>query len=474
MTTRMSLRRRLYLAAAVLVSVLGVTGVMLVRSVEASEFNRVDQQLTWLRAAALPAPGIVGLAPAQISVAGRASGAFQQSAPVPSKITFIGDFYVATVRGGHRTVIATPLDAAGQSPQTPVVTATAIGQSLRAVTVPSLVGAGHWRAALIREPGPDQEVLMALSLNQVDATITRLRLAVIAGGVLAVVVVAAAGFWVERLGLAPIAEITRVADRIAAGDRSRRVTGLPPGTEAGHLARAFNVMLDDQQRIEERLRQFVADASHELRTPLSVVQGFAGLWRQGELRSGDAHDDAMRRIGQESARMSRLVEDLLLLAHLDQGQPLERTSIDLVPLIREVTLDVSATHPSRTIDMDAAGQVRTQGDEASLRRVIVNLVSNAVTHTPSSATVTVHAAERSGQVSLEVTDSGPGMDHHGVQHAFDRFWRGDTSRTRAGSGLGLSIVAGIVSAHRGEVSLYSDPARGTTVRVVLPAGGPSS
>ena len=167
--------------------------------------------------------------------------------------------------------------------------------------------------------------------------------------------------------------------------------------------------------------------------------------------------------------MAKLVEDLLLLARLDEGRPLDRVPVDLVSLIEEVISDVSASHPSRTVMFDTASPVVVYGDAASLRRVVLNVVTNAVTHTPASATVAVHTAAESGHGVLEVRDSGPGMDPDNVTHVFDRFWRAEASRTRSGSGLGLSIVAGIVRAHDGEVTLDSSPDRGTVVSIVLPS-----
>ena len=168
-------------------------------------------------------------------------------------------------------------------------------------------------------------------------------------------------------------------------------------------------MLDEQQSLESRLRQFVADASHELRTPVSVILGVTDLWRQGELRSGEARDDVMRRIGQSGARMAGLVEDLLLLARLDEGRSLSSGPVDLSRLIDAVVEDASATHPLRTVCVDAPGPIMVEGEEASLRQVIVNLVTNSLTYTPPTATIIVHAASMGDKVVFEVADSGPGM-----------------------------------------------------------------
>jgi two-component system OmpR family sensor kinase len=227
-------------------------------------------------------------------------------------------------------------------------------------------------------------------------------------------------------------------------------------------------MLDEQEALEARLRQFVADASHELRTPVSAIQGFLQLWQQGHLREGPKFDDAVRRIGQESARMAGLVEDLLTLARLDEGQPLVRDKVDLVRLVDDVVLAAYSTHPSRHIRIEGDGAAVVSGDPRALRQVIANLVTNALIHTPLTASVTICVTACPGAVQVEVADTGPGMDAESAAHAFDRFWRGDASRSRAGSGLGLPIVGGIVAAHGGQLKMETAPGEGTVVQVVLP------
>jgi two-component system OmpR family sensor kinase len=299
--------------------------------------------------------------------------------------------------------------------------------------------------------------------------------AILIAAVAVVVAMGAAGWWLLRLGLRPIAEVTQVADAIAGGDRSRRVRGGAPGTEAHHLARAFNVMLDEQAATEVKLRQFVADASHELRTPVTAIGGFADLWRQGAV-DPDQLDDVMRRIGQESARMRGLVEDLLLLARLDQGRALSLEPVDLAALAADAVLDASATHPSRQVSLHAPAPVLVQGDEARLRQVLANLLSNALTHTEPATTVAVRTERRGEAALLAVSDDGPGMTPDAASRAFDRFWRADPSRARArtGAGLGLAIVRSIVAAHQGEVRLDTAAGEGTTVRVVLPLAASAS
>jgi two-component system OmpR family sensor kinase len=227
-------------------------------------------------------------------------------------------------------------------------------------------------------------------------------------------------------------------------------------------------MLDDLQADEDRLREFVANASHELRTPVSVIRSITELWGQGHLRSGAPFDDALRRIGQESARMRSLVEELLLLARLDEDRPLAQVPVDFVSVVQGAVLDESASYPSRSMGYEGSDSVVVLGDEPALRQVVTNLVHNALVHTPSTARVTVRLAGRHEMVVLEVTDSGPGMNPEDAARAFDRFWRADANRSRPGSGLGLPIVTAIASAHGGSVAMDTSPEAGTTVRVVLP------
>lgn len=450
----MTLRLRLGIAAGLLIGVLGIVGYVLIGTVERSQLEQIDQQLT---AAAMPA-----------AVFPRAGGSTFTRRPPLEPDNALSNIYVAVVSKTHRDVALDPSLTRGDVPRIPTTTSELGRPALRPVTVGSVSGSERWRAILFTRPGTTRQVLVAISMSRADATAAELRLAVLVAGAILLAVLTAAAFWVGRLGLRPIAEVTEVADSIAAGARSRRVTSARSGTEAGHLARAFNVMLDEQDALEVRLRQFVADASHELRTPVSAIQGFVELWRQGHLRQGQPFEDAVRRIGQESARMARLVEDLLMLARLDEGHAVDCNPVDLVSLVDEVVLDAASTHPSRCIQTETHGRVIVRGDKDALRRIISNLIINALVHTPSTASITVRVASLPNEASLEVADTGAGMGVESAPHAFDRFWRADISRSRPGSGLGLPLVAAIVAAHRGQVKMDTKAGQGTVVRVVLP------
>jgi len=232
---------------------------------------------------------------------------------------------------------------------------------------------------------------------------------------------------------------------------------------------------------EERMRRFVADASHELRTPLTSIRGFAELYRQGAVGSSEDVARLMQRIETEGARMGVLVEDMLLLARLDQQRPLTITPVDLAEIAGDAVHDARAVQPDRPValhlDESLTDVPVVLGDDGRLRQVVGNLVTNALTHTPPDARVTVSLAEDAdapGMVVLRVADTGPGMAEADAARVFERFYRADASRNRAagGTGLGLAIVASLVRAHGGTVDLTTAPGRGATFTVRLPRSGP--
>ena len=452
----MKLRVRLLSATMVFIVVATLLGLMLVHSVRASEIRQVDQQLETF----LPASRIAGNAkpPTQPS-----SG----STPPVFNANHYSALYLAIITNGTRRVLSTPLGTKHAAPDLPTKNTTSLRHAT-IVTVRSTTGSLSWRAIRVTLPHAHSEILVAVPLNQVNATMRFLQLSLLLTGVIILAVLTATGIWITRLGLRPIAEVTEVAEAIVEGDRTRRVAGGQQGTEAGKLARAFNMMLDEQQDLESHLRQFVADASHELRTPVSVILGITELWRRGELRVGDQRDEAIHRIGASANQMGSLVENLLLLARLDEGRPTDRAPVDLSSVVRDVVADVLTSAPARTIGLYAPPSVVVIGDEASLRQICVNLISNAVRHTPQEADVAVRVLEEGDFVLLEVEDSGPGMTPDEVSRAFDRFWQADLSRSSNGSGLGLAIVRSIVDALGGKVSLVSDAEKGTRVIVTIP------
>jgi two-component system OmpR family sensor kinase len=343
-------------------------------------------------------------------------------------------------------------------------------------TVGSVSGQGRWRVAAAGGPG-DTRFLVAVSLHDLSTTMSRIeRVEIVVTGVI-LALLALVTFFVLRLGLRPIKKMTETATAIAGGDLSHRVPEVAAGTEAGELGLALNSMMtkiedafEQRTASEARLRQFIADASHELRTPVTTIRGYAELYRSGGL--GDPEDlaQAMRRTEQESIRMGTLVEDLLLLARLDQGRALESGAVDLGVIAVDAVSDARAVDPNRPVTASVAEGVRVEGDEGRLRQVVANLVGNALVHTPADTPVVVMVNRNGSDAVLEVSDQGPGMAEPVAARAFERFYRADPARSRhaGGSGLGLSIVKAIVKAHDGTVGIETAPGVGTTVRVTLP------
>ncbi|HUR14466.1 MAG TPA: HAMP domain-containing sensor histidine kinase [Mycobacteriales bacterium] len=351
-------------------------------------------------------------------------------------------------------------------------------------TVGSQSGSVRWRVVAALNVNNDV-LVVAVPLDEVQRTVSRLARIELVVGLLVLVLLGAGAFLVVRRSLKPLVEVERAAEAVAAGDLSRRVPAGDPGTEIGSLSLSFNTMVAQVEEAfaeraaseaeartsEERMRRFVGDASHELRTPLTSIRGFAELYRQGALPSQTDVDRAMNRVESEAARMGLLVEDLLLLARLDQQRPLEHVPVDLLELARDAVQDARAVDPGRAVELEvvAAGAAPVvSGDAARLRQVLGNLVGNALTHT--STPVTVRLSTATGNAVLEVEDKGPGIPVADRPRVFERFFRADTSRTRAsgGAGLGLSIVAALVAAHRGTVEVLDTPGGGATFRVTLP------
>jgi len=362
-------------------------------------------------------------------------------------------------------------------------------------TVQSVDKSHRWRMVSTRLP-TGEVVTVGEDLADVDSALDRLVAVNLLVGAVVLVTLALAGVWLVRVSLKPLVDIERTAGAISRGDLTRRVPEQDPNTELGRLSIALNTMLSQIEtaflaraaseaqavRSEERMRQFVADASHELRTPLTSIRGFAELYRQG---AAPDPDDVLRRIEEEAARMGLLVEDLLLLARLDRERPLRLAPVHLAELINDAAIAANAVAPDRTIEVvlgQSAGALVVSGDEARLRQVISNLVTNALTHTPAGTPVSLGLRADGDQAVIEVRDRGPGLTEDQAERVFERFYRVDKARTRrasglphsgaglthSGVGLGLAIVAALVAAHRGTVEVETTPGEGATFRVRLP------
>lgn len=324
-------------------------------------------------------------------------------------------------------------------------------------------------------------VAVGVPLREMDATLRRLVALELIVGMLALAGTAALGYWLVRAGLRPLTDIEHTAGAIAEGDLARRIADENPRTEVGRLGHSLNVMLGrieesfaEREASERRLRQFVADASHELQTPLTSVRGYAELFRRGAADRPEDLATAMRRIEAESERMGVLVDDLLLLARLDQGRPIEHEPVDLTAAVRELAGDSVVVDPGHPVTVDAPTTVAVVGDEVRLRQVVSNLLSNARRHTPDGTAVTVLVRQEGNQAVVAVRDEGPGLAPEHAARVFERFYRSDASRVRTsgGTGLGLAIVAAIAEAHGGTTSVESTPGAGATFTVRLPVDGP--
>ena len=413
----------------------------------------------------------------------------------------------------------------------PAIPISELGNSGQPFTVPAQSGGDGWR--VITQPvqystdggvtTQSGTLVVGLNLGNLDQTMAYLiRLDVIVSVVILIVLMIV-GFAVVRANLQPLVDIEETAEEIAEGHLNRRVPERDPRTEIGSLGRSLNIMLSQIEAAfhareeseaaahqnEERMRRFIADASHELRTPLTAIRGFAEYYRQrgglvthwdksaaSSASADEAGSDArymgggltpddldriMHRVEKEAARMGLLVEDLLLLARLDQQRPLARQPIDLLSLAADSVHDARLLAPARTIDLSVqpGAAFLVIGDDARLRQVIGNLMSNALTHTPDGSPIEVSIGSgtldprvpgSAPAVTLDVTDHGPGMTPDQAQRVFERFYRADQARTRTtgGSGLGLAIVRALVTAHGGAASVRTAPGQGATFRIALP------
>jgi two-component system OmpR family sensor kinase len=497
---RTPLRVRLVAALLVLVVLaLAGAGAAATTTMRAYLVGRVDTQLQ-----EVTDHPISGLA---TSAAGRGHDDDDGHAHLPSA-------FVVEALGADGTIVYGPtsdlVDVQEPLPALPRVTAPAGSYN---VTVPAVRDDQQWRVAVrptTLSDGSAGTLLVAQSLGDVASTIRRLEMLFAVIGGVAVVLVAGLGYLAVRTSLRPLREVERTAAAIAGGDLTRRVPPIDPRTEIGQLSTALNTMLAEVEiafaeraaseeaarrsedaakaserqvraseaaarRSEDRMRRFVADASHELRTPLTTIRGFAELYRQGAAAGEEDVRRLLGRIENEAVRMGLLVDDLLLLARLDQQRPLALAPVDLLALADDAVHDARAVDPARPVRLEvgpADPPPVVLGDERRLRQVLANLVGNAVRHTPPGTSVTVRVATEPDRpaVVLTVADEGPGMTAEHAARVFERFYRADPSRARdeGGTGLGLAIVAALVAGHGGTVDVDTAPGRGARFRVELP------
>ena len=329
-----------------------------------------------------------------------------------------------------------------------------------------------FRVATTVLPSSLGSVIVAQSLNDFDKTTHQISIVFLIIGGIVLLFIAFASRQVIKLSMKPLKKIEETAEQIAAGDLSARLENFEPDTEVGRLSTSLNQMLSRieesfaaRAQSEDKLRRFVADASHELRTPLTSIRGFAELHRQGAVPEGEKTKELISRIEKESMRMGYLVEDLLLLARMDQSRELVLVDLDLSSLVTEAVTSAQAAGPDHPITSEIAHNIHTQGDADKVYQVVTNLLANARAHTPAGTAIHVSTYATKDSSYVSVADNGPGLSTEDQLHVFERFYRVDSSRQRSsddGSGLGLSIVDEVMKAHGGAVSVASEPGKGAT------------
>jgi len=338
---------------------------------------------------------------------------------------------------------------------------------------------GHTQLRLLAVSFPGAVAVVATtSLADVNKTVGRLELILIVGSLAAGLLVAVGVACVMRRGLRPIETMAIKADRITAGDLTDRVSPQDTRTEVGRLGTALNGMLTriqvsirEREASQEATRRFFADASHELRNPLASLRANAELYQQGASRHRRQIDEAMRRIAAESQRMSALVDDMLRLARLDQHPSQHHDQVDLTALVTECAKRAQIADPQRTWHTDIAADLTITGDEELLRRAIDNLLANVHAHTPPGTAATITAASHDSTVTIDVSDSGPGVPAGLLPHIFDRFYRAGARPPCPGSGLGLAIVSAVATTHHGTAHAALNHPHGLRITLTLPASG---
>ena len=336
----------------------------------------------------------------------------------------------------------------------------------------------HFRVITQPLPNTGGYVIYAQSLDGVEKLVKQLQAWFILIGFIALLLIAMAARAVIRVGLRPLRDVEGTAQQIASGDLSARMPESKPNTEVGRLVKSLNGMLsriEDSFSVriasESKLRRFVADASHELRTPLTAIRGFSELYRQGAVKGETETKELIGRIENESIRMGHLVEDLLLLARLDQSREMKQEPVNISSVVSESVESARAAGPEHPIDLTAGEEIYVIGDVNRIHQVIANLLANARVHTPAGTKITVTVSEEPDSVSVTVSDNGPGLSDQDREKIFERFYRADKSRARngqEGTGLGLSIVDAVMRAHGGHVSVDSKVGEGTSFKLVFP------
>ena len=477
-----SLRNRLVLGVVILSTVGFITsGVVAQKQLESFLIHQIDDQLVDVASGALPRVNLAGIVDDDDleERRGRYGRDDDDAPPTPlnqvptsTSLTLLdGTGAVVAGIGGDLNTVSVRDYIAGYSPEEVAefegepFTIKAEGENFRVLALPLPSNLGS--------------VAIAQSLSDVDRTLSRLQWLFFLIGFVIVGLIALASRSVIKVGLKPLSDVEVTAAQIAAGDLSARLPEATSTTEVGRLTTSLNTMLARieesfaiRKTSEDKLRRFVADASHELRTPLTAIRGFAELHRQGAVAGEEDTKQLLSRIEGESIRMGSLVEDLLLLARLDQAREMEHLPVDIAKVTRDAVASAQVAGPSHPITLSGdVDELYTLGDQHRIHQVVANLLANARTHTPEGTAIAVSIAQSEDGLRIAVGDNGPGLSEEDQKRIFERFYRADSSRVRndgEGSGLGLSIVDAVMKAHGGSVSVASEFGKGATFTLFFP------
>jgi two-component system OmpR family sensor kinase len=477
-----SLRRRITFGILILTATgYVISGVIAQQALKGYLLHQVDSQLVALSGGTLPRVAAFGIADSDDFEENREERRKNRPLIVATPLQRIPTSTSITLLDSNGTVLA---ELGGDLNSSPI--ANYLG-GLSMQDVADLNGEAFtvkgtrddFRAIAVVLPNGAGSVVAAQSLGDLNRTVDRLGLLFLLIGLLLLTLITVATRLVIRIGMRPLKDVETTAGEIAGGNLSVRMPDANPDTEVGRLVTALNAMLSRIEgsfaarvESEDRLRRFVADASHELRTPITAIRGFSELYRQGAVQGEQPTKDLVARIEGESVRMSTLVEDLLLLARLDEERQMEMKPINLVDIVDAAVSSARVSNPHHKIEFEKPShEIFILGDAPRVHQVIANLLANAGVHTPMGSQVALTISQEALGVAIAVSDNGPGLSPEAQSKIFQRFYRADPSRARVdgeGSGLGLSIVDAVMRAHGGSVSVQSEPGNGAKFTLFFP------
>ena len=477
-----SLRRRITFGILILTATgYVISGVIAQQALKGYLLHQVDSQLVALSGGTLPRVAAFGIADSDDFEENRDERRKNRPLIVATPLQRIPTSTSITLLDSNGTVLA---ELGGDLNSSPI--ANYLG-GLSMKDVADLNGEAFtvkgtrddFRAIAVVLPNGAGSVVAAQSLGDLNRTVDRLGLLFLLIGLLLLTLITVATRLVIRIGMRPLKDVEATAGEIAGGNLSVRMPDANPDTEVGRLVTALNSMLSRIEgsfaarvESEDRLRRFVADASHELRTPITAIRGFSELYRQGAVQGEQPTKDLVARIEGESVRMSTLVEDLLLLARLDEERQMEMKPINLVGIVDAAVSSARVSNPHHKIELEKPShEIFILGDAPRVHQVIANLLANAGVHTPMGSQVALTISQEALGVAVAVSDNGPGLSPEAQSKIFQRFYRADPSRARVdgeGSGLGLSIVDAVMRAHGGSVSVQSEPGNGAKFTLFFP------